>query len=261
MFDKEFRGKVALVTGASGGIGKVVARMLAELGVVVALSDRDKDELKMVVNDLRSFGFDVYAVEADVCSNNEIKMAVDEVENKIGPIFFLVNVAGLLCIGSILEMNDIDWDLSFSINSRGVFLFSKEVAKKMMPRKGGSIVTVTSNAAHVPRVGMSAYAASKSSASMFMKCLGLEMAGYGIRCNVVAPGSTDTPMLRSMWIDNRGPEKTLKGDLDDFRVGIPLARIASPEDIANAVIFFLSERSSHITMEELVVDGGASLGV
>jgi 2,3-dihydro-2,3-dihydroxybenzoate dehydrogenase len=108
---------------------------------------------------------------------------------------------------------------------------------------------------------MSAYAASKAAAAMFSKCLGLEVARHGIRCNVVAPGSTDTPMLTSMWQDASGPQGTIEGRLDAFRVGIPLGRIARPLDVAAAVAFLLSEAAGHITMHTLTVDGGAALGV
>jgi 2,3-dihydro-2,3-dihydroxybenzoate dehydrogenase len=131
----------------------------------------------------------------------------------------------------------------------------------MVPRRSGAVVTVTSNAAGTARADMAAYAASKAAAAMFTKCLGLEVAGFGIRCNVVAPGSTDTPMLTSMWRDPSGRTRTVRGDPGTFRVGIPLGRVASPDDVAEAVAFLLSDRARHITMHDLTVDGGATLGV
>lgn len=108
---------------------------------------------------------------------------------------------------------------------------------------------------------MAAYAASKAAASMFTKSIGLELARHGIRCNVVAPGSTDTRMLTSMWHDESGPKGTIEGRPEAFRVGIPLGRLARPSDIADAVVFLLSDQSSHITLHDLTVDGGAALGV
>jgi 2,3-dihydro-2,3-dihydroxybenzoate dehydrogenase len=107
---------------------------------------------------------------------------------------------------------------------------------------------------------MAAYAASKAAAVMFTKCLGLELAGDGIRCNVVAPGSTDTPMLRGMWADGDGAATVLAGSPGAYRVGVPLGRIGAAEDVADAVLFLASDLARHITMHDLYVDGGAALG-
>lgn len=138
---------------------------------------------------------------------------------------------------------------------------SRAVARRMIRRRAGTIVTVSSNAAYVPRMRMAAYAASKAASTAFTKCLGLELAEYGIRCNVVSPGSTDTPMLRGMWTDESGPRATIDGSLEAYRAGIPLRKLARPEDVAEAVAFLVSDRASHITMHDLCVDGGATLGV
>lgn len=107
---------------------------------------------------------------------------------------------------------------------------------------------------------MAAYAASKAAAAAFTRCLGLELARHGIRCNVVAPGSTDTPMLTGMYHDTDAARHSIDGVPADFRVGIPLGKLARPADVADAVAFLLSDRAGHITMHDLVVDGGATLG-
>lgn len=106
---------------------------------------------------------------------------------------------------------------------------------------------------------MAAYAASKAAAAMFTKCLGLELARSGVRCNVVAPGSTDTAMQRALWTGSDAGQRVIDGDPATYRTGIPLGRIAAPEDIADAVAFLASDRARHITMQELYVDGGATL--
>jgi 2,3-dihydro-2,3-dihydroxybenzoate dehydrogenase len=129
----------------------------------------------------------------------------------------------------------------------------------MASRGAGCIVTVASNAAGVPRAEMAAYAASKAAAAHFTRCLGLELAPRGIRCNIVAPGSTDTTMLRSMWSEGQGAQSTIDGSPRHFKVGIPLQKLAQPEEVAEAVLFLASERASHITMQDLYVDGGAAL--
>jgi 2,3-dihydro-2,3-dihydroxybenzoate dehydrogenase len=129
----------------------------------------------------------------------------------------------------------------------------------MSPRRGGAIVTVSSNAAGVPRHGMAAYAASKAASTMFTRCLGLELAPLGIRCNIVAPGSTLTPMQTGMWADGQGEQRVIEGTPETYKAGIPLQKLARPEDIANAVMFLLSDQAGHVAMSDLYVDGGATL--
>jgi 2,3-dihydro-2,3-dihydroxybenzoate dehydrogenase len=130
----------------------------------------------------------------------------------------------------------------------------------MVPRRRGAVVTVASNAARTARVDMAAYAASKAAVTAYTKCLALDVAEYGIRCNLVAPGSTDTPMLTSLWAGADAARSSVEGVPGAYRVGIPLGRLARPSDVADAVLFLLSDRAAHITMHDLTVDGGAALG-
>jgi 2,3-dihydro-2,3-dihydroxybenzoate dehydrogenase len=250
-----FSGQVAVVTGAAGGIGAGVAEALAGSGATVVAVDRDTDRLRSLADN------GMIAVVADVADPAQVRDLVEDVERRAGPIELLVNAAGVLHPGRALALADLAWSDTFAVNTTGVFLMSRAVAARMVPRGRGALVTVGSNAGATPRVGMAAYAASKAASAMFTRCLGLELAASGIRCNVVAPGSTDTPMLRSLWSDGGGPETTINGSPEDYRVGIPLRRLAEPRDVAEAVLFLLSERARHITMHELTVDGGASLGV
>lgn len=253
--------KVALVTGAARGIGAAVARALGESGAVVAAVDRDEELVRETAEKLTADGLRVHAFTADVSRGDRVESVVEEVEQQLGPVEYLVNAAGVLRLGEARKLTDEDWESTFAVNATGVFLMSRAVVNRMVPRASGSIVTVVSNAAGTARADMAAYAASKAAATMYTKCLGLEVARHGIRCNLVAPGSTDTPMLRSMWHDESGPKGTIEGRADAFRVGIPLRKLARASDIADAVAFLLSDRASHITMEHLTVDGGATLGV
>ncbi|CAM5269450.1 2,3-dihydro-2,3-dihydroxybenzoate dehydrogenase OS=Streptomyces microflavus OX=1919 GN=dhbA_1 PE=3 SV=1 [Streptomyces microflavus] len=145
------------------------------------------------------------------------------------------------------------------MNTTGVFHVSQSVAPLMVTRKSGCIVTVGSNAAGIPRTGMAAYAASKAAAAMFTRCLGLELPRSGVRCDIVAPGSTDTAMQRALWTDPGAEARVIDGNPSTSRTGIPLGRIAEPADIADAVAFLASDRARHITLQELYVDGGATL--
>jgi 2,3-dihydro-2,3-dihydroxybenzoate dehydrogenase len=194
-----------------------------------------------------------------VTSTAEVEALVDRIERELGPVDILVNVAGILRLGRVIDLSDDDWDASFAVNVRGVFVCSRAVARRMVSRRRGTIVTIASNSADIPRMGMAAYCASKAAAVLFTKVLGLELAEYGIRCNIVSPGSTETPMQRQLWDHLGSRESVLRGDLAQFRVGIPLRKFARPADIANAVLFLVSDQAGHITMHELLVDGGATL--
>lgn len=250
---------VALVTGAANGIGAAVVRALAAEGVAVGAVDLDESGVDALAAEV---GGGVLPVPADVRDAALVEQAVRRVERELGPIGLLVNVAGVLRLGPVAELSDEDWAETFAVNTSGVFHTSRAVVRGMVERRAGVIVTVASNAAGVPRVGMAAYAASKAAATMFTKCLGLEVARHGVRCNVVAPGSTDTAMQRALWGapgKPPGADAAVLGDPGSYRVGIPLGRIAAPADIADAVLFLASDRARHITMHDLYVDGGATL--
>lgn len=250
--------KLAVVTGAAQGIGAAVVRALVGRGVRVAALDIQIDALQ---NLAAQHDGDVKAYGVDLRSSQSVNAVVETIEMDMGPIDMLVNVAGILRMASVVDVSDEDWENTFAVNTHGVFYLSRAVARCMQPRKRGAIVTVGSNAAAVPRMQMAAYAASKAAACHFTKCLGLELAGSGIRCNIVSPGSTDTAMQRQLWQSDADAQKVIAGSLPSFKTGIPMERIASPDDIAASVLFLLSDDARHITLHDLCVDGGATLGV
>lgn len=243
-------GRIAFVTGAGGGIGRAVVSLLREEGARVVASDLQAPALA---------GDDVWAAPLDVADSAAVDALVDQVEADWGPIHCGVSVAGILATDPVLETSDDTWRRVFDVNTHGVFHLGRALARHMAPRGRGSIVTVGSNAAGVPRQRMAAYAASKAAAHMFTRCLGLELGPLGIRCNIVAPGSTLTPMQTGMWADASGADSVIAGQPAAFKAGIPLGKLATPEDIAEAVVFLLSDRAGHITMADLYVDGGATL--
>lgn len=259
MPDPGIAGRVALVTGAAGGIGAAIAGMLARAGAVVAAVDREAERVGRLAADLSGRGLRVVACPADVRDGAAVQSAVARVERELGPIAALVNVAGVLRPGAATQLSDEDWAVTFDVNTTGVFRVCRAVAPEMVRRRTGAIVTIGSNAGGVPRMHMAAYAASKAAAAHFTKCLGLELAADGVRCNVVSPGSTDTEMLHALWTDEASAARVVTGCPELHRVGIPLGRLAQPEDIADAVCFLVSDRARHITMQEIYVDGGASL--
>jgi 2,3-dihydro-2,3-dihydroxybenzoate dehydrogenase len=261
MSDNEFMGEIVLVTGAAQGIGAAVAEAFSQQGAKVAAVDVNKAAIEAKALELISQGGDVTAFTLDVRNNVAVQHTIAHIEEQLGPIDILVHAAGVLRLGPIVSYSDDDWSDTLGVNLSGVFHVSRAVSERMMPRRKGAIVTVSSNAAAIPRMDMAAYATSKAAVTMFTKCLGIELAEYGIRCNIVSPGSTDTPMLRAMWADEQGAERTIEGSLQTYRTGIPLRKLATPRDIAESVLFLASERAGHLTMHDLRVDGGATLGV
>jgi len=253
---KRLNEKLALVTGAAGGIGRAIVDLIVEEGGRVIATDCDAAGLEALS---AAHGKWVTTIPLDVSDSACIEEFFDRIDREGQCIDLGVNVAGVLTTGLVTETSDDVWRRTFDINTNGVFYMSRALARRMIQRQRGSIVTVSSNAAAVPRHAMAAYAASKAAASAFTRCLGLELAPYGIRCNIVAPGSTLTPMQTGMWANEMGAEAVIRGSLETYKSGIPLGKLATPEDVANAVVFLLSDQASHITMADLYVDGGATL--
>ncbi|MFG3318194.1 2,3-dihydro-2,3-dihydroxybenzoate dehydrogenase [Streptomyces sp. NPDC048171] len=262
---RDLEGRFALVTGAGRGIGAAVVDALVAQGARVLATDLDATAVEAAADGRGGAdGGVVGARGLDVSDAAAVERVVDEAERELGPLDVVVNVAGVLRGGAVCELDDADWAATFAVNTHGVMHVSRAAARRMAARGRGSIVTVASNAGGIPRTGMAAYAASKAAAVMFTKCLGLEVASSGVRCNTVSPGSTMTEMQRAMWGESpagveAGRRGVIEGDLASYRTGIPLGRIAEPSDIADAVAFLASDRARHITLHDLYVDGGATL--
>ncbi|MDX3053913.1 2,3-dihydro-2,3-dihydroxybenzoate dehydrogenase [Streptomyces sp. NE06-03E] len=257
--EQELTGRLALVTGAGRGIGEAVVHALAGRGARVLATDLDAEGVTALE---KTYEGRVTARTLDVTDPAAVEELVEEAERTLGPLDIAVNVAGVLRVSPVADLSDEEWAATFAVNTHGVFHVSRSVSRRMAERGSGSIVTVASNAAGIPRTGMAAYAASKAAAVMFTRCLGLEVAPRGVRCNTVSPGSTLTDMQRGMWTagdEEAAARRVVEGDPSTYRTGIPLGRIADPSDIADAVAFLVSDRARHITMHDLYVDGGATL--
>ena len=249
--------RIAVVTGAAAGIGAAVARTLARDGYSLALLDRDDVELKRVTAELAETiveGADIESHVVDVTDRQAVDAAVASTMDTFGRIDALAHVAGILDTGSVLDSDPDQWRKIFGVNVFGLLNVLQSVGLEMRRRRAGAIVVVSSNAAGVPRIGMGAYGSSKAAATMLVRTAGLELATDGIRVNVVAP--------RSLWSDpsdDSGADAVIEGNLASYRLGIPLGKLATADDIADSVHFLLSDRAAHITMQALYVDGGATL--
>lgn len=248
-----------VVTGAARGIGEATARLLAAEGAHVHALDVAAEALAAWCGGLdpdTACRVEPHAV--DIRNAHAIGALMASIDHA-RPIEGLVNAAGVLVAAPFLSTDADEWRRTLDVNAYGTLVVTQAVAARMAPRRRGAVVTVASNAGTTPRFGLSAYCASKAAAAMLTRCAGLELAQYGIRCNVVSPGSTDTPMLAD--VAGTGPERnarSIAGDPATFRTGIPLGKIATPRDIAESIAFLLSDQAGHITMRELVVDGGAT---
>ncbi len=226
--------------------------------------DRDDVELKRVTAELAETiveGADIESHVVDVTDRQAVDAAVASTMDTFGRIDALAHVAGILDTGSVLDSDPDQWRKIFGVNVFGLLNVLQSVGLEMRRRRAGAMVVVSSNAAGVPRIGMGAYGSSKAAATMLVRTAGLELAADGIRVNVVAPGSTDTAMQRSLWSDFRrfGCRRGHRRQSGELSLGIPLGKLATADDIADSVHFLLSDRAAHITMQALYVDGGATL--
>lgn len=238
----------ALLTGAAGGIGSAIDTALTARGFEVIGADVHSGDCE---------GRPIRHL--DVTDAAACEALVDEVWAD-GPLDALVNAAGILGDRRAVDTPLQQWNQLFAVNATGVFVLSTAVARRMRPRRRGVIVTVASNSGRVPRHGMAAYGASKAAAALFTQSLGLELARDGIRCNVVSPGTTRTPMVTDMMERAQILESAIiNGARETFKAGIPLGRLADPADIAQTVAFLVSDAARHITMQDIVVDGGATM--
>lgn len=255
-----FKNQLSLITGAAKGIGAQVSLDLLKQGSKVIMLDIDSMALSNFAKPLQlKYPNKVYYFNLDLTDKWQVTQLLDMIEQDFGDINHLVNCAGILHLNSILDITSDELEKTIAVNMSGAFFIIQAIAKKMAKQGYGSIVAVGSICLYPPK-NMAAYCASKAGIHMLIRCLGLELAQLGIRCNIVSPGSTRTQMQTQMWNEKYNEQDTISGELTSFRMGIPLNKIAETSDISDAVLFLLSDKAKHITMQDLRIDGGATLG-
>jgi 2-hydroxycyclohexanecarboxyl-CoA dehydrogenase len=249
------RDKVAIVTGGGGGIGRAIARRLADEGVVVGIFDRDQQAAAQTVSAVRDSGGRCSAQIVDITDYNSVQESVLAIENQNGATDILVNNAGWDRAENFLETSPVDWQRLIAINLVGPMNLHHVVLKGMAERGRGRVVNIASDAARVGSSGEAVYAAAKAGVVALTKTVARELAAQHITLNVVCPGPTDTPLLAAIAGQGEKGQK-LRAALER---AIPFKRLGQPEDIAPLVAFLASDEASYITGQVISVSGGLTM--
>ena len=242
-------GKIAVVTGAGSGIGQATAEALAGSGATVIVADIDAEKGERTVASIRGKGGSAAFLQVDVTNDASIEAFARAVEAKHGAVDIIVNGAGWGKTEPFWEGSLEFWSKLVALNFVGPMKVVKALLPKMMERGGGKIVNIASDAGRVGSLGETVYSGAKGGLIAFTKSLAREMARYNINVNCVCPGPTDTPLMAAV------PEKVQEA----FKKAIPFRRFGKPSEVADAVLFFASDRSSYVTGQVLSVSGGLTM--
>jgi len=246
---KLLEGKVALITGATRGIGKAIALKFAAEGADIAFSDLKHDEnMDATVEAIAALGVKVKAYASNAASFNDSEKLIEDVLKDFGKIDILVNNAGITRDNLMLRMTEEDWDAVITVNLKSAFNLTKSVQRSMIKQRSGSIINMSSVVGVNGNAGQANYAASKAGLIGFTKSIAQELGSRGIRCNAIAPGFIETEMTHKLPDDVR--EAWIKT--------IPLKRAGKPEDVANVATFLASDLSSYVSGQVIHVCGGMS---
>jgi 3-oxoacyl-[acyl-carrier protein] reductase len=257
---KRFNGKVALITGSAKGLGKEIAKMLAEEGAGICVADISEN-IKNTAEEFKSLGFNVICQVTDVSKPEEIKKMVDATCSEFGKIDCLINNAALPYQGPLMDIKWEDWDPIINVNLKGSFFALQHAARKMIERgNGGSIINISSLAGSGGRPLYIPYAASKAAVMNMTQSAAKALAQYNIRVNSISPGNMYTEMFVECAREVAKENNTdFESTLDIWKKKIPLGRFGQPSEIAKAVLFLCSDDSSYITGQIYNVCGGLSV--
>ncbi len=248
-------GKTALVTGGGQGIGRAIARALAAEGAHVAVLDIARERAERVAGEVAALGVKGVPLVADLTRDTEVQRAVAQALRDLGHLDVLVNNAGWDRMQLFLESDAETWDRIIALNFRAVLTTCRAVLPHMVDRRAGRVVNVASDAGRVGSTGEAVYAGTKGAVIAFSKTLAREVARSGVTVNVVCPGLTETPLLDGMRAESPRNAKVIEA----VTRAIPLGRVATPEDIAGAVVYFASPAADYVTGQTLSVSGGLTM--
>ncbi len=241
------QGKVAIITGASRGIGKAIAQEFVSQGAILAFTYRSSEEKAQALEaELTSNGGTVRGFKSDASDMNQAEVLVNEVVKAFGTVDIVVNNAGITDDTLLMRMNEEQWDRVIDVNLKSCFALTKAVMRTMLKSRSGSIINVSSVVGVQGNAGQANYAASKAGILGFTKSVALELGSRNIRCNAIAPGFIETEMTAAL------DEATVQG----WRDAIPLKRGGQPKDVAQLCTFLASDMSSYITGQTICIDGG-----
>lgn len=248
-----FKDRVCLVTGASSGIGRACAQALGAEGAKVVVAGRRRERLDEVVSRIRAAGGEAVAVTGDVREEGTGAAWVKEAVERFGALDRLVNAAGVIGNGGLLETTPAEWDRLMETNLRAVYLVTRAAAPQLIPRKG-AVVSISSVAGPRPYPGLMAYVVSKAGVDAFTRCAALDLAPHGVRVNAVNPGVVVTELHT---VTNAVPDYA--GFLERSKTTHPLGRVGQPAEVAALVLFLLSDEAGWITGGTYAIDGGRAL--
>jgi 3-oxoacyl-[acyl-carrier protein] reductase len=241
--------KVAVITGASQGIGRDTALALAEAGAKVAIAARNEEKLAALANDIAAAGGEALAVKMDVADAEQVKAGFKQIVEKFGRLDILVNNAAITRDGLAMRMKKDDWEAVLGTNLTGAHLCIQQALPVMMKARAGRIINISSVVAQSGNAGQANYVAAKAGLMGLTKAIAIEIASRGITVNAVAPGFIETPMTEVL------PDKVK----EELKTRIPLGRMGSPRDVAAAILFLASDEAAYITGHVLNVNGGMHL--